>query len=872
MVLNFNTANALRKAKSLPPGLDALYVRMMQDITKSEDADVCTQLLAVMMTVYRPLSVIECGTLMDDCHDLVDDPESVQEIVARCGSFLTIRHDTIYFLHQSAKDFLVAQHSGVIFPGGQPAVHVHVFTQSVAAMQRILKRDIYQLHIPGFLALEARPPCPDPLAPIRYSCIHWANHLVDARQSDVSYEHLTEAFLENACLYWIEALSLLRSVSAGMLGLRLVLQQEHLPRSALPVARDAYRLLQSFRLVIQECPLQTYAMALVFSPTKSLVRSKFPHDQPLWLSVPSRLPEQWSACEAILEGHTLDVHLSSFSPDGRQIISSTFVKRYNSGVVEATDSVKIWDATTGECEKTIEACAGAFSPDGQRILLACGSKIEIRNASSHASEAVLEAHDSQVNCVAFSADGLCIVSGSDDTTIKIWDARTGICEATMTEHSAGVTSVAFSPDGLRVVSVDYLPDSLFSTSTNRVTMMIWVARTGQVERKLEEVRCVAWSPDGQQLVVGGNDGAVRGHNIIRVECAETGRTLKKFKNESGRLNSVVFSPNGRCLASADASGLIRVWDLEAGTCTATFDGLGHAINSVAFSPDGQRIVSASWDKMVRVWDATIRTQQYLPEGHESSIATLAFSNDGTRVASASGDETIKVWSLATGRCTQTLRGHLAAVTTASFSPDGHRLVSASLNSSVRRVSSAAFSPDGQRVVSASWDKTVKIWNVSKSKCTATMALTGPSYAVRSAVFAANGDYIVAHSDGKAVLYNARTGKCIDVRLGVQGDTLSRVLLRDRGINPGDAKVEEDDTLVTEWAPFVSSWARYQDIGLSPDGCWLLRGPRRLLWLPPEYRKRPGQCFVIWTDEERASVALTITQDKREFPVFIQISL
>jgi WD40 repeat protein len=107
-----------------------------------------------------------------------------------------------------------------------------------------------------------------------------------------------------------------------------------------------------------------------------------------------------------------------------------------------------------------------------------------------------------VRAVAFSPDGSTIVSGSEDQTIRVWDARDGTCLKTLTGHSGRVLSVVFSPDGRL----------LASGSVDR-TIRLWDAVSGQCLRILgshtNSVRSLAFSPDGQTLASGGDDGTIR---------------------------------------------------------------------------------------------------------------------------------------------------------------------------------------------------------------------------------------------------------------------------------------------------------------------------------------------------------------------------
>ncbi|KAF6803091.1 vegetative incompatibility protein het-e-1, partial [Colletotrichum plurivorum] len=99
--------HALDKMESFPRGLDALYERMMQQINGEEDAKLCRQVLALVTTTYRPLSLAEFTILFHEHHPLANNLEFLWYVISTCGSFLTIREDNVYFVHQSAKDFLM---------------------------------------------------------------------------------------------------------------------------------------------------------------------------------------------------------------------------------------------------------------------------------------------------------------------------------------------------------------------------------------------------------------------------------------------------------------------------------------------------------------------------------------------------------------------------------------------------------------------------------------------------------------------------------------------------------------------------------------------------------------------------------------------
>jgi hypothetical protein len=212
--------NVLKKLALFPPKLDSLYKRMMDQISESDGAEICRQVLASTAILYRPVTISELVVLVEQLEDL-DDLELVREIVGFCGSFLTLREDTVYFVHQSAKDFLFARAYDEAFPDGSEAVHRAIFSRSLAILSKTLHRDLYSLEVPGYRIENVKLPERDPLAVSRYPCVYWIDHLYESKVLTSSVGGLQAAdvvndFLRKKYLYWLEGLSLCKSVGKGV--------------------------------------------------------------------------------------------------------------------------------------------------------------------------------------------------------------------------------------------------------------------------------------------------------------------------------------------------------------------------------------------------------------------------------------------------------------------------------------------------------------------------------------------------------------------------------------------------------------------------------------------------------------------------------
>jgi hypothetical protein len=222
----------LTRLKMFPPGLGPIYKQMMDQVNKSSNADLCKRMLSIVAVVRRPITLEELVSFDDTVHklecpeDLSDNIEDLKQIIGQCGSFLTIRDSIIYFVHQSAKEFLLQKNtSQALFRSGIDEVHHAIFSRSLQVLSLVLRRDMYYLRAPGIIIDQVKQPDPDPLAAVRYFCLYWVDHLLQCQSTKGAIEDLKDSdqvysFLRWYFLYWLEALSLMKSVSDGITMIR----------------------------------------------------------------------------------------------------------------------------------------------------------------------------------------------------------------------------------------------------------------------------------------------------------------------------------------------------------------------------------------------------------------------------------------------------------------------------------------------------------------------------------------------------------------------------------------------------------------------------------------------------------------------------
>jgi hypothetical protein len=217
---------ALEFIKDIPLGLQELYDHMMmriEKIRKVKPQD-CKEVLVASILAYRPLSLSELQTLAGLSVGVT------KTAVEMCGSFLTMRGSTVNIIHQSAKDYLKENYKSRLHEAGTAQGHVNISNRSILKISSILERkNIYSLSF-GFKPEDMRTPEPDPLAPIRYSCVFWAAHLCDVNggrprcEEELRDDGRVFDFLKQRFLRWLESLSLLGELSAGAQSMRKLLR------------------------------------------------------------------------------------------------------------------------------------------------------------------------------------------------------------------------------------------------------------------------------------------------------------------------------------------------------------------------------------------------------------------------------------------------------------------------------------------------------------------------------------------------------------------------------------------------------------------------------------------------------------------------
>ncbi len=836
----------LKLVHGIPQGLDGMYDDMMQKIIQRQDAysQYSKLILLVMVNAYRPLQLSELATLAK-----LPKLAAHRNIVRICG-LLTIKEDdqTVYFVHQSAKDYLLRSPSSAllseIFPKGPAVGHHMILSQSLEAMATKLRKNLYNLDRPGLNIADVPARHPDPLASIRYACVYWVDHLAEMKRSrdkEGPYEECVSdggsahIFLQESFLCWLEALSLLGNVPDGVLAIRqlenllTVSPLAYFHREKLPACiadlrefketptnsrfrdfvQDAHRFIQYHQTSIENSPLQVYSSALIFSPARSIIRQQFRRDEPEWITRKPKMAENWDACLRTLEGHGSSVYSVTWSHDATRLASAA-----------RDGTVKIWDPATGECLLTLKGLfvsgpdhrwinSVAWSHNSTRIASSLGGKtVKILDPATGECLSLLEGHSNRVYSVAWSHDSARLASVSYDTTVKIWDTASSQCLMTLEGHDRWVGTAAALPCEPRRLTpelTDELADSRESTEAKP-----------SYRRTNRWVNSVAWSHDSARLASASD------FSNIKIWDSATGQCLREIRTYSF---SIDWSHDSTRLATA---GMIRIWDPETGRRVLEMVDPWKQSNSVVWSHDSTRLASACKDKMIYIWDSATGQRLSMLKGHARLVNAAAWSHNSTRLASASDDGTIKIWDPAASGCRSTAEGVPMAEDPPAFKGARHW------------INSVAWSQDATRIASGSEDGKIKIWDGATGQCLLTIENQRGS--VESVAWSHDSTRLAAASMSTSYnpvnIWDPTTGKHLfslegnrDLASTLEGyEVVDNIQYSYRGptppLNVADSRPESPSRPVTSLATLYS---------VSSDNVWITYRGENLLWLPPEYR-------------------------------------
>ena len=353
--------------------------------------------------------------------------------------------------------------------------------------------------------------------------------------------------------------------------------------------------------------------------------------------------------------------------------------------------VQVWDVASGVGTSSLaghqDRVVGlGFLPDAQMLLTAgLDRAVNLWRSRLPVTPrlAVIDDIDEKLWTLRLSADGT-LLAGGTDGFLAAWSIGSGQRTRDFTGYDSVVDSLDISPDGRRIAVCSWRRPgvSLFDVEGGALSV---------THETAAYVRSVRFSPDGQWLAAGTEDGT-----LYLWPAGQTGEA-RTISTGDKAIYDVAFTPDGTRLAAGGgnwrepAPGFLQLWRTSDWSEVAQLAGSSHAVRALSFNSNGTHLASAEEGGQLIVWDlATFSPAVRLQ--NTSGARPLAFAPDGTQVAAGLHDGTIAVWDVA--------RGEVVRRFQSEDDPFG-----------------LAYSAEGDVLFSISGETRIEIWPVRESGST-----------------------------------------------------------------------------------------------------------------------------------------------------------
>jgi WD40 repeat protein len=227
-----------------------------------------------------------------------------------------------------------------------------------------------------------------------------------------------------------------------------------------------------------------------------------------------------------------------------------------------------------------------FTRDCSRVVVASADRsVRVRDVASGRDLRRLIGHTASVWSVALSPDDRRLASGSMDNTVRVWDLATGRELHQLRGHRRVVTALAFTEDGERLISGGF---------DGRV--IVWDATTGREVARLEKgiahVHALAVQPGSSSVLIAADE------ELIHWDW-KTDRSDRWENGHSAAVTSLAFHPDGQAAISGGDDGTIIHWDVGRGGAESRFESESGFVKSLEFNSTSGNVLSGGSDCSVR---------------------------------------------------------------------------------------------------------------------------------------------------------------------------------------------------------------------------------------------------------------------------------
>jgi WD40 repeat protein/serine/threonine protein kinase len=307
--------------------------------------------------------------------------------------------------------------------------------------------------------------------------------------------------------------------------------------------------------------------------------------------------------------------------------------------------VHVWDPATGKEQTTLAGHLEpvqslALSPDETHLVSAGKDGLRLWDLHTMKELAVLTGHFDAIATLAFSPDGKLLAAAGEDMVVRLWEVPAGKLRATLLGHRGTIRHAVFDRTG----------STLFTCADDR-SIKIWdvppPATPAALEPKIAGTSSIVGTPDGKFVLRGLSSG-----RLERVDQKGERQLLEGLHSRPAL--AVALSPDGKVVASGDASGTVLLHEVETGRKKAEWTDHPLPVRALAFSPDGVLLASGEAEEpnlfapfrpgRILVREASTGKSRHTLWLQNGGIHTLCFTNGG-ELASGSDDGSVCLWDL-----------------------------------------------------------------------------------------------------------------------------------------------------------------------------------------------------------------------------------
>ncbi len=347
-----------------------------------------------------------------------------------------------------------------------------------------------------------------------------------------------------------------------------------------------------------------------------------------------------------------------YTPDGEHFLSFSSNK-----------SMYISKIKTGETLYKLKTLGDVVTTPDKKYTFFVNDDTIIEVEDTKSKKTIYKFVDSQIPFELFEKVGNANISLSENENFSLYLSDDSVEDGSdlmyllnLQENATGKTVQRFKWSPYAMVGIN--PSLTYAITKNEKFIVIAGARyikkydldTGKevlsFGKEYEPATTVALSPDGRYLLTAWS------HDNMKIWDFKTGKKIGEFKNNDEEImddisipnfcTSIVFSSDGKYIASADTFGNILVWDFHSAKVVQNLKSHKDRVLSLSFTNDGKTLLSSSADKSIKLWN--LDTGELEKTFHETNgVNKSIFTSDEKHILSMSEDGMVRLWNRETGK-------------------------------------------------------------------------------------------------------------------------------------------------------------------------------------------------------------------------------